>query len=97
DYGVEEYYIYDPDRRELSGWLRRRDRLREIPRMDDWISPRLDVRFDMSDGELTLFAPNQRPFASYLDLAAQRDAATAQRDAATAQRDRLAQSLAAEQ
>jgi Uma2 family endonuclease len=26
-YGVEEYYIYDPDRNTLSGWLRAEDGL----------------------------------------------------------------------
>src|SRR5208282_4133963 len=32
-YGVDEYYIYDPDRVKLSGWLRQGDRLVEIPSM----------------------------------------------------------------
>ncbi len=51
-YGVEEYYIYDPDRVVLDGWLRAGSELREIPAMDGWVSPRLGVRFDMSGSEL---------------------------------------------
>ena len=33
-YRVEEYYVYDPDRDELFGWLRNGDRLQEIAKMD---------------------------------------------------------------
>ncbi|MHB1561984.1 MAG: Uma2 family endonuclease, partial [Isosphaeraceae bacterium] len=40
-YGVEEYYIYDPDTGDLEGYLRRGGRLRKIDRMDGFVSPRL--------------------------------------------------------
>lgn len=29
-YGVEEYYLYDPDRRTLDGWVRGEGRLQPI-------------------------------------------------------------------
>jgi hypothetical protein len=45
-FGVEEYYIYDPDSGELEGWLRDGDTLRKIPEMNGWVSPRLGARFD---------------------------------------------------
>ena len=36
-YGVEEYYIYDPDDGELIGWLRREEEdLDVIPEMNNW-------------------------------------------------------------
>lgn len=38
-YGVEEYYIYDPDHGELSGWLRADNELTEIPEMSGWVTP----------------------------------------------------------
>ena len=47
EYGVEEYYIYDPDTGELSGFLRANGRLDEIEKMNGWISPRLGCRFDI--------------------------------------------------
>ena len=48
-YRVEEYYIYDPDRGELSGWARAADGdLIEIDAMTGWVSPRLGVRFECS-------------------------------------------------
>ncbi len=44
------------------------DTLEEIPDMNDWKSPRLGVRFDMSSGELILRKPDGEPFLSYLEL-----------------------------
>ncbi len=71
-FGVEEYYIYDPDRLTLEGWLRSGERLDEVPGMNGWVSPRLGVRFELGD-ELRLIGPDGRPFLGYVELAAQRD------------------------
>jgi len=48
-YGVEEYYLYDPDPEvlELAGFLRRGDDLIAIPSMHGHVSPRLNVKFEM--------------------------------------------------
>ena len=43
-YGVEEYYVYDPDRGTLEGWLRGEGKLQEITALQGWISPRLHVQ-----------------------------------------------------
>jgi Uma2 family endonuclease len=88
-YGVEEYYLYDPDLGRLTAWQRQGDELLEIPQGNGWISPRLKVRFDMSSDELKLFGPDGRPFATYLELANQRDAMQSQRDAMQSQRDAM--------
>ena len=45
-YGVEEYYIYDPERRQIEGWLRKDGRLQPLPNMNGWVSPRLRIKFD---------------------------------------------------
>jgi Uma2 family endonuclease len=90
-YGVEEYYIYDPDRGELFGWLRRDDRLEEIPQMQGWISPRLKVRFELVEGELRLYGPDGRRFATYLELVEQRKQAESERDQALRNAQRQAQ------
>lgn len=107
-YGVEEYYVYHPDFNELAGWLREGGRLREIKQMQDWVSPRLKVRFDTSSGELVLFRPDGRPFATYLELTAlweaerlakeqaQRRAEQAQQQAEQAQRQAADQARKAE-
>lgn len=72
-HGVEEYYLYDPDKRDLSGWLRTGERLDVIEQMLGWISPRLGVKFEMSGTELQLYRPDGERFATYVELAALRE------------------------
>jgi Uma2 family endonuclease len=67
-HGADEYYIYDPDTGELSGWLRADNELTEIATMAGWVSPRLAVRFEIEQGELALYRPDGRRFASYVEL-----------------------------
>ena len=81
EFGVDEYYLYDPDHNVLEGW--RRDRRRsfsEIPKMDGWMSPALGIRFDTSGSELTIFGPDGRPFLSYPDLAERKRSIAEDRD-----------------
>jgi Uma2 family endonuclease len=61
-YGVEEYYVYDPDFHTLEGWLRAEDTLRPIAAMDGWTSPRLGVRFELSADQFRLYGPDGQPF-----------------------------------
>jgi hypothetical protein len=73
EHGVEEYYIYDPDNQRLKGFVREGSPLRRVRRVDGFVSPKLRIRFDLSSGELQVFAPDGRRFLSYVELAAQRD------------------------
>ena len=57
DYGVEEYYVYDPDRNSLIGYLRRGDILKRFRQMNGFVSPRLGIRFDLSGPELVVRIP----------------------------------------
>jgi Uma2 family endonuclease len=84
-HGVEEYYLYDPDSIELCGWLRQGDRLKSISTLDDWVSPRLQIRFDLSGEELQLYYPDGSPFTN---LNEQRRYAEAERERAEAERER---------
>ena len=67
-YGVVEYYFYNPQTLELGGWLRRESQLEAIEQMDGWVSPRLGVRFQLSETGLEMFGPNQEPFVSFVEL-----------------------------
>ena len=67
-YGVEEYYFYNPQTLELGGWLRRESQLEAIEQMDSWISPRLGVRFQLSETGLEMFGPSGEPFISFVEL-----------------------------
>jgi len=76
-YGVEEFYIYDPDRGDLGGWLRSGEELREINPIAGWVSPRLGVRFELSSEGLELYRPDGQKFATYVELDRQRELAIA--------------------
>ena len=67
-HGVEEYYLYDPQRNDLSGWQRSEESLTVICPMDGWVSPRLQIRFDLSGDELQLYRPNGEVFATYSQI-----------------------------
>jgi Uma2 family endonuclease len=70
-YGVEEYYLYDPDSGDMSGWQRNGDRLKVIPELDGWTSPRLGVRFGREDGQARMYLPDGSPFLSFVEIQAQ--------------------------
>ncbi|MGK7876008.1 MAG: hypothetical protein AB4426_22730 [Xenococcaceae cyanobacterium] len=72
-YGVEEYYLYDPDLNVLKGWLRRGERLEVIEKMAGWISPRLKIRFEVCEGTLQLYKPNGERFETFVEIVQQRE------------------------
>lgn len=94
-YGVEEYYIYDPERGELAGWQRADARLQEIEEMAGWISPRLGVRFDLEQGELILTRPDGRRFETFVEVMQRADEERARADEEHARAERLADKLRA--
>ncbi|PIG92003.1 Uma2 family endonuclease [Gloeocapsopsis sp. IPPAS B-1203] len=67
-YGVEEYYVYDPDDNELIGWLRSGNDLEIITEMDGWMSPRLKIKFQLSSDTLEIFSPLGDKFLTYVEL-----------------------------
>ncbi len=74
-FGVEEYYVYDPDTNELSGWLKVDGFLDLIDPIQDWVSPRLKIRFHRLESELILFRPDGRPCLTYVEIANQAESA----------------------
>jgi Uma2 family endonuclease len=70
-YGVEEYYIYDPDKLELTGLLRGDDGLTMIEDMNGWVSPRLQIRFQLTSELLELYRPDGQRFLTYSELGQQ--------------------------
>lgn len=74
-YGVEEYYLYDPDKKDLNGWIRRENTLEVIENVDNWISPRLKIKFFMGENELEIYRPDGGKFLSYVELETQKQLA----------------------
>ncbi|MDJ0795909.1 MAG: Uma2 family endonuclease [Calothrix sp. MO_167.B12] len=76
-YGVEEYYIYDPDKIDLNGWLRNQENqengLEVIEEMDGWVSPRLGIRFQLTPETLEIYRPDGEKFLTSVELAQQRE------------------------
>jgi Uma2 family endonuclease len=84
-YGVEEYYLYNPDRADLTGWLRSDGRFSVIEQIAGWVSPRLGVRFDLSGAELQIFSPSGDRFLTFVELGQQREQAEQRAQQAEAQ------------
>jgi Uma2 family endonuclease len=68
-YGVEEYYIYDPDSIELIGWMRVGNELDVIEEINDWVSPRLGIKFQITSDNLEIFSPSGERFLTFVELA----------------------------
>jgi Uma2 family endonuclease len=77
-YGVEEYYIYDPDKIELSGFLRDGDLLEPIEQINGWISPRLGIRFELTQDSLEIYRPDGQKFLTSVELNQRAEDAIAQ-------------------
>lgn len=67
-YGVEEYYVYDPDTIDLIGWLRSNGNFEMIEEMNGWVSPRLGIRFELKPDTLEIYKPNGDRFMTYTEL-----------------------------
>ena len=67
-YGVEEYYIYDPETNELNGLYKNENRLNVIEDTHNWVSPRLQIRFAIEAGDLKIYRPDGQKFLTTLEL-----------------------------
>ncbi len=107
-YGVEEYYILDPDFARHKGYLREGDKLVPVPDLFGFTSPRLGIRFEMTrtmKKELRIVTPSGTLFQPYFDIArkldvserrieAERERANEAELQATADRERVERLLA---
>ena len=69
-YGVEEYYLYDPYQNDLQGWLRSQEQAEydAIASLNGWVSPRLQIRFELTEENLLIFRPDGEKFHSFVEL-----------------------------
>jgi hypothetical protein len=75
-YGVEEYYIYDPQRQILRVFLRQDEGLQIVPWEQNWISPRLGIHFEMGEDGLVLRRPDGEIFQTFEEITVLLDRAT---------------------
>jgi Uma2 family endonuclease len=90
NYGVEEYYEFepDPDHLELKGWIREGDVIREVAPISGWTSPRLGVRFEVGE-DLTIVRPDGREFTTYVGLSRRLDESDARAESERRRADEL--------
>ncbi|BAZ31259.1 hypothetical protein NIES4074_37310 [Cylindrospermum sp. NIES-4074] len=98
-YGVEEYYIYDPDTLELSGFLRSHNSFAEIEPINGWVSPRLGIRFQLTPDTLEIYYPDGRKFLTSveLDQRAEQEYQRAEREYQRAEQERQQKEAAIQQ
>ncbi len=60
-FGVEEYYVFDPEKKELWAWLRR-EALEPVKSVEGFQSPRLGVRFWPTAEGLKIVRPDGTTF-----------------------------------
>lgn len=95
-YGVEEYYIYDPKRHHLEIYQRQQERLKRVLHLNGWISPRLGIRFGLTPDAFQIYHPDGQPFLSSVELARLKKAAEARAEQEAARAEREAQRAAEE-
>jgi hypothetical protein len=98
-YGVEEYYVIDPDEHTFEAWHRDGGRLRGVKVNGGLVSPRLGVHFSWQPlSDVVITYPDGKPFLSFVQIGEARDMAEQQARAAEQQaRAAEQQARAAEQ
>lgn len=70
EYGVEEYYVLDPEANHIMVYLRQGDVLQRVRPVQGFVSPRLGIRFEVVDGELVAFGLDGKRFQTFEEVAA---------------------------
>jgi Uma2 family endonuclease len=73
DYGVQEYYIYDPEENRLHVFVRRGGVLVRVRQVDGYVSPRLGIRFDLSGPEMLVYGSDGSRFLTFEEIQAERE------------------------
>jgi Uma2 family endonuclease len=67
-YGVQEYYLYNPHTNYCAGWIREKNILVKIQQMNGFRSPLLGITFLLNATTLTVLRPDGQTFEAYLEL-----------------------------
>lgn len=88
-YGAEEYYDFDPKKNRLRVYLRRGDKFEETEVTGEFVSPRLDIRFDLTGPEMAVYHPDGSRFLTAEESRQQIEEAERQAATAAVENDRL--------
>jgi len=68
EHGVQEYYLYDPDTNRLKANVRRGEVFRAVRPVNGFVSPRLGIRFELTEPEMTVYGPDGEKFLTFEEL-----------------------------
>ncbi|MEM8808652.1 MAG: Uma2 family endonuclease [Cyanobacteria bacterium P01_G01_bin.38] len=94
EHGVLEMFFYDPESNDFWGLVRSHQEQPFAPITSlnfPWISPILNIRFEMFEEGLAVFHPNGEPFKEPGEYIEERDQAQQERDQAQQERDQAQQ------
>ena len=89
-YGVEEYYTFDPENLALAVYVRRGNRLEEVTPAYGWVSPLLGIRFERGLEDMEVYLHDGRPFLSMAETlqAAEKEKQRAEQEKQRAEQER---------
>ena len=67
-HGIKEYYIYNPYRHELIGYRRRGKKLIRIANVENFVSPLMQIRFELTEDDFQMYHPDGTPFVTSTEL-----------------------------
>jgi hypothetical protein len=77
--------VYDPDDNELVGWRREAGQWQRIDEVNEWISPLLGVRFELTTETLAMYRPDGSRFETFAELLQRAEAERQAKEVALAQ------------
>jgi Uma2 family endonuclease len=91
EHGVEEYYVYNPDNNRLRVFVRHGQVLLRVRPVQDHVSPRLGIRFNLTETGMNIFWPDGRRFLTFEELEGAREQAEQRANVAEQRAVRLAE------
>lgn len=67
-YGVQEYYVYNPDNNKFEVWMRQNEHLHKMAHIHGLVSLLLGIQFKIEKHTLRIFYPSGQPFLNSVEL-----------------------------
>jgi Uma2 family endonuclease len=71
EYGVEEYYVFNPATNILEIYLRQGEVFRRVRESREWVSPRLGIRFDLTKWPMEVYDATGERFLPFEQIKAE--------------------------
>jgi Uma2 family endonuclease len=92
-YDIEEYYQYDPNTNDLQIWLRQGEQFVAVDDVQHFVSPLMQIRFELTANDLMIYYPNGEPFRTMLEMTQQAEEEKQRADEQKQRNEKLAAKL----